>query len=60
MGVFTWEVLLDMGVYGCVGAALCLANFALVVFQFGDGNLGMDSNNTVTGSPVVFKARSAT
>ncbi|KAL8290177.1 hypothetical protein RQP46_003116 [Phenoliferia psychrophenolica] len=59
-GVFTWEILADMGLYGCIGAALCLANFALVVYQFGDGDLGVDSNNTLSGSDTVFRARSAT
>lgn len=45
---------------GCLTAALCLANFTLIVFAFGDGNLGVDSNNTVAfGSETVFKARSA-
>ncbi|KAK4701347.1 P-type Na+/K+ transporter, partial [Phenoliferia sp. Uapishka_3] len=60
VGVFTWEVVIDMIVYGVSGAAICLANFALVVYGWGDGNLGRDSNNTVTGSLTVFRARSAT
>ncbi|KAM0746879.1 potassium/sodium eff [Meredithblackwellia eburnea MCA 4105] len=61
MGVFTWEILADMAVYGLIGAGLCLANFTLVVWGFNDGNLGVDSNNTIgDGSITVFRARSAT
>ena len=59
-GVFTWEILADMAIYGAVGAALCLANFSIIIYGFGDGNLGFDSNNSVTGSLTVFRARSAT
>ncbi|KAI5476953.1 Ca2+-transporting ATPase [Pseudohyphozyma bogoriensis] len=60
-GIFTHELLLDMLVYGLVGAALCLATFTLIVFAFNDGNLGIDSNNTEgDGSINVFRARSAT
>jgi len=36
-GVFTWEVCLDMAVYGFWAGALCLTAFSLVVFAFGDG-----------------------
>lgn len=61
IGVFTMEMLLDMVVYGFITAGLCLANFTLVVFAFGNGNLGLDSNNFVgNGSETVFRARSAT
>ena len=42
-------------------ATLCLATFTLIVFGFADGNLGIDSNNSIgQGSIVVFRARSAT
>lgn len=61
MGVFTWEVILDMTVYGFWAGALCLAAFSLVVFGFGDGNLGVNCNDTI--SPVcegVFRARATT
>lgn len=61
VGVFSYEVLADMAVYGLLGAALCLATFSLVVFGFNDGDLGVDSNNSIgEGSLTVFQARSAT
>ncbi|KAF1981081.1 cation transporting ATPase [Aulographum hederae CBS 113979] len=62
-GVFTPEVMLDMLVYGLWVAALCLASFALVVYAFGNGDLGSDCNNNFAnefGEPVcelVFRAR---
>lgn len=40
-GVFTTELIVDMIVYGIWMSILCLASFVLVVFGFGDGNLGM-------------------
>lgn len=39
-GVFTTELIVDMVVYGIWMSILCLASFVLVVFGFGDGNLG--------------------
>jgi P-type Na+/K+ transporter len=57
-GVFTLEVLLDMVVYGLWTAALCLAAFALVMFGFGDGNLGENCNDAYTEQcDTVFRAR---
>ena len=63
MGVFAPEVLLDILVYGIIGAAVDIGTFAIIVFGFGDGNLGRDSNNNINGDPgseLVFRARSAT
>ena len=61
MGVFTWEVMLDMAVYGFWAAILCLASFSLVVFGFGDGNLGTNCNNTIQGDcGLVYRARATT
>ncbi|GAA5905034.1 hypothetical protein JCM8208_007665 [Rhodotorula glutinis] len=63
MGVFAPEVLLDILVYGMIGAAVDIGTFAIIVFGFGDGNLGRDSNNNINGDPgsrLVFEARSAT
>ena len=61
MGVFTWEVLLDMAVYGSLAAVLCLASFSLVVFGFGDGNLGIGCNNNISPQcETVFRARATT
>ncbi|GAA5902891.1 hypothetical protein JCM5296_006324 [Sporobolomyces johnsonii] len=61
MGIFTVEILLDIWMYGLFGAACCLGTFSLIVFGFGSGELGIDSNNTEgQGSETVFRARSAT
>lgn len=40
-GVFAAELVVDMLVYGLWMSALCLASFVLIVYGFGDGNLGM-------------------
>lgn len=61
VGIFTKEVLLDMLVYGFWMAALCLAAFTIVVWGFGDGNLGTGCNETYNPScELVFRARSTT
>ncbi|KAI2482274.1 Sodium transport ATPase 5, partial [Pyrenophora tritici-repentis] len=57
-GVFTLEVVLDMFVYGLWIAALCLGSFALVMFGFGDGNLGNNCNESYNNTcDTVFRAR---
>ncbi|KAF3941536.1 hypothetical protein ABW19_dt0203870 [Dactylella cylindrospora] len=57
-GVFTLEVMLDMLVYGLWVAALCLCSFILVLFGFGDGNLGQNCNNEYSAEcDTVFRAR---
>ncbi|KAJ5889635.1 hypothetical protein N7504_010445 [Penicillium tannophilum] len=65
-GIFTWEIIIDTLVYGVWMAALCLAAFALVMFQWGDGNLG-EGCNTQYNDPnkpytcdTVFRARATT
>ncbi|GAA5979844.1 hypothetical protein JCM11641_002712 [Rhodosporidiobolus odoratus] len=63
MGIFKPEILLDMVVYGIIGAACSIGVFVLIVFGFGDGNLGRNSNDNINGDPgshLVFEARSAT
>jgi len=62
MGVFTWEVLLDMAVYGFWAGSLCVGSFAIVVFGFGDGNLGYNCNDSLNGGvcTLVFRARATT
>ncbi|GAA6059832.1 hypothetical protein JCM10212_003744 [Sporobolomyces blumeae] len=61
MGPFTLEIIADMVAYGFAGAACCLGTFTLIVFGFGDGEFGIDSNNSRgDGSGLVFRARSAT
>ena len=60
-GIFTAEVVVDMLAYGLWMAALCLAAFALVVFAFGDGDLGVDCNATYGARcTTVFRARATT
>ena len=60
-GVFTMEVLVDMLVYGLWMAALCLSSFALILFGFGDGNLGTNCNDSYSlECDTVFRARATT
>merc|ERR1719487_1119413 len=56
-GIFTWQIMIDMLVYGIWTAALCLAAFALVLFAFGNGNLGENCNEALEGCETVFRAR---
>lgn len=57
-GVFTLEVMMDMLVYGLWIAALCLGAFSLVLFGFGDGNLGENCNDRYSADcDTVFRAR---
>jgi Na+-exporting ATPase len=60
-GFFTWEFITDMLVYGLWTAALCLAAFVLVVYGWGDGDLGENCNNAISEScELVFRARATT
>lgn len=60
-GVFTAEFLIDMVVYGLWIAALCLATFSLVVFGFGNGDLGEGCNETYSEvCDTVYRARATT
>ncbi|KAH6669936.1 hypothetical protein B0J14DRAFT_108270 [Halenospora varia] len=60
-GVFTLEVMLDMVVYGFWMAALCVASFLIVVYWFGNGNLGNRCNTSYNDScDLVFRARATT
>lgn len=57
-GVFTLEVMVDMLAYGLWIAALCLGAFSLVLFGFGDGNLGLNCNDSYSRDcDTVFRAR---
>ncbi|EPS35585.1 hypothetical protein H072_10967 [Dactylellina haptotyla CBS 200.50] len=57
-GVFTLEVMLDMVVYGLWVAALCISSFVLVVYGFGNGDLGENCNNSYSERcDTVFRAR---
>ncbi|KAL8335223.1 hypothetical protein RB598_009426 [Gaeumannomyces tritici] len=60
-GVFTWELLLDIAVYGLWMSACCLSSFVVVVYWFGDGRLGDDCNNKFSEDcKLVFRARATT
>ena len=60
-GVFTTEIMVDMLVYGLWMAALCLSAFSLVLFGFGDGNLGSNCNDSYSAEcDTVFRARATT
>ncbi|KAH7316910.1 potassium/sodium efflux P-type ATPase [Stachybotrys elegans] len=60
-GIFTKEFLVDMVVYGLWITLLCLASFTLVVFGFGDGNLGERCNEGFSEScTLVYRARATT
>jgi P-type Na+/K+ transporter len=60
-GVFTLEVMLDMLVYGLWMSALCLSSFLLVMYGFGDGDLGTNCNDSYSEvCDTVFRARATT
>lgn len=57
-GVFTLEVMVDMLVYGLWVATLCLGAFSLVLYGFGDGDLGENCNDAYSQQcDTVFRAR---
>ncbi|KAK2762207.1 hypothetical protein FQN54_001216 [Arachnomyces sp. PD_36] len=60
-GIFTLEIIVDILVYGVWMSCLCLAAFALVMFGFGDGNLGTHCNDRYKEEcDTVFRARATT
>jgi len=60
-GFFTIGVLVDMCVYGLWMAALCLTSFSLILFGFGDGDLGINCNESYSEQcDTVFRARATT
>ncbi|KOS37810.1 hypothetical protein ACN38_g11383 [Penicillium nordicum] len=60
-GIFTWEVIVDILVYGLWMAALCLSSFSLVMWGFGDGDLGLNCNRDFNSQcEPVFRARATT
>ncbi|KAJ1966335.1 hypothetical protein IWQ62_002452, partial [Dispira parvispora] len=59
-GIFSPEVIMDIFAYGSAMGIICLLNFVLVVWGFGDGNLGMECNERYSDScDTVFRARGA-
>lgn len=60
-GVFTIEVMVDMLVYGLWMATLCLTSFSIILFGFGDGDLGSNCNDSYSKEcDTVFRARATT
>ncbi|KAF7130965.1 hypothetical protein CNMCM5793_003900 [Aspergillus hiratsukae] len=60
-GIFTWEVIVDILVYGVWTAALCLSSFSVVVWGFGDGDLARGCNREYSPDcDLVFRARATT
>ncbi|KAJ5161025.1 ATPase P-type K/Mg/Cd/Cu/Zn/Na/Ca/Na/H-transporter [Penicillium capsulatum] len=63
-GIFTWEVIIDILVYGVWTAALCLAAFSVRMWGFGDGNLARGCNKEwseeIKDCELVFRARATT
>ncbi|GJC85473.1 sodium transport ATPase 5 [Colletotrichum liriopes] len=60
-GIFTMEFLVDMVVYGLWITALCLSSFSLVVYGFGNGELGENCNGSYNETcNTVFRARATT
>lgn len=50
-----------MGIYGFCAGILCIISFALVVFGFGDGNLGIDCNSSTNfDCETVYRGRTTT
>ena len=63
-GIFTWEVIIDIMVYGVWTAALCLAAFSIRMWGFGNGNLARGCNKEwseeIKDCELVFRARATT
>lgn len=59
-GVFTWELITDMLVYGTIQGTCCLMTFIFIVYGPGADGLGVDCNHHYSEScDVVFRARAA-
>ncbi|OWB73161.1 hypothetical protein B5S31_g2894 [[Candida] boidinii] len=60
--VFTWEILVDMLVYGVIVASCCMVPFVIEIYGHGNGELGSNCNSTdfADSCYYVFRARSAT
>ncbi|KAL1983420.1 hypothetical protein VTN96DRAFT_10326 [Rasamsonia emersonii] len=61
-GVFSWQIIVDMTVYGVLMGALTLLTFVIIVYGAGTGqpDLGIDCNRQESEAcHVVFRARAA-
>ncbi|KAF3913884.1 hypothetical protein ABW21_db0204088 [Orbilia brochopaga] len=59
-GVFTWEIIVDMLVYGIIMGGCSIGTFTIIVYGVGDGVLGRGCNTSYNDScDAVFRARGA-
>jgi Na+-exporting ATPase len=59
-GLFAWSNVIDILFYGFVIGIICLLNFIIVIYGYGDGNLGENCNEGLNlGCEQVFRARGA-
>lgn len=59
-GMFSWEIILDMLLYGTFVASICFATFVGIVWGAGGGELGFDCNGSYNEScDAVYRARGA-
>lgn len=61
-GVFTWEIIADMLIYGLIMGSCTLLTFVIVIYGVGEGrdSLGIDCNrNSSDACTTVFRARAA-
>lgn len=57
--IFTWEVIIDMLVYGVIIATVCLVTFVIVVYAYGNGDLAYDCNERYSyACRYVYRGRS--
>ena len=60
-GLLTTEVIVDILVYGLWMSVLCLLSFAVMVWGFGNGNLGTNCNEAYSPDcDLIFRARATT
>ncbi|KAF1984191.1 potassium/sodium efflux P-type ATPase [Aulographum hederae CBS 113979] len=59
-GVFTWQIICDMMVYGLIMGTVTILTFVIIVYGPGNGELGHDCNSSYNDScDVVFRARAS-
>ncbi|KAI1978009.1 potassium/sodium eff [Ophidiomyces ophidiicola] len=61
-GVFTWQIIADMMVYGLIMGSCTLLTFVIIIYGVGDGaaSLGIDCNRTSSDAcTTVYRARAA-
>ncbi|GAB5592698.1 hypothetical protein Unana1_07598 [Umbelopsis nana] len=59
-GLFAWTNVIDILFYGFMIGIICLCNFIVVIYGYGDGDLGERCNEGLfPGCELVFRARGA-